>query len=93
MSTTSMPARTTLRLALIAARASRRASGSGAAATEVSVVVKGWEATGASAPVRALNNDVLPELGKPTRPSRSIARDAIGSPTTGFRGSRSPGTP
>ena len=78
MSTTSMPARTTLRLALIRARASRRASGSGAIATAVSVVVKGCDATGASAPVRALNSDVLPELGSPTRPSRSMARDAIG---------------
>ena len=72
MSTTSMPARTTFWLALMRARASSRASGSGATATAVSVVVKGCDATGASAPVRALNNDVLPALGKPTRPSRSI---------------------
>ncbi len=81
MSTTSMPARTTLRLELIWARASRRASGSGAAATVVSVVVNGCEATAACAPVRALNNDVLPALGRPTRPRRSIDRDAIGWPT------------
>ena len=74
MSTTSMLARTTLRLALMVASASRRASGSGATATAVSVVVKGWGATGPCAPVSALNNEVLPELGRPTRPSRSIGR-------------------
>ena len=82
MSTTSMPARTTLRLALIWARASRRASGSGAAAT---VRLGGGERMGghgaACAPVRALNSDVLPALGRPTRPRRSIGRDAIGWPT------------
>lgn len=48
-------------------------SGSGATAIEDSVVVKGCDATGAAAPVNALNSDVLPELGSPTRPSRSTA--------------------
>ncbi len=76
MSTTSIPAWTTFLLALIAANASSRASGRGAMETDDSVVVKGWGATAALAPVRALNKDVFPALGRPTRPRRSIGPDA-----------------
>ena len=47
------------------------ASGSGATPTVVSVVVNGWGATGTCAPVRALNSDDLPALGRPTSPRRS----------------------
>jgi len=71
-----MPAWTTFLLALIAANASSRGSGRGAMETDDSVVVKGWGATEALPPVRALNNDVFPALGSPTRPRRSIDPDA-----------------
>ena len=47
MSTSSTTARTTFLLALIRARASRRASGNGAEPRTVSVVVNGCVATGA----------------------------------------------
>ena len=94
MSTNSMPARTTLRLALISRQGVEAAHPATAPRPRsVSVVVKGCDATEASAPVRALNNGDLPALGKPTRPSRSIARDAIGWPTARFQASASTCSP
>ena len=45
--------------------------------TAVSMVEKGCGATTVSAPVRALNSDDFPLLGKPTRPRRST--------TSGYR--------
>ena len=73
MSTNSTVACTTLRLALITASWSSRWSGTWATPTVLSVVEKGWAATGADPPVRALNRLDFPELGSPTMPSRSIS--------------------
>ena len=56
----------------ISASASSRWSGTEATPTLVSVVEKGWAATGASPPVRALNSEDFPALGRPTRPKRSM---------------------
>lgn len=45
----------------------------------VSVVLKGCGATTTAPPVRALNKDDLPLLGRPTKPRRSTAGQASGS--------------
>src|SRR4051795_11153966 len=79
MSTNSSVAETTFFDFDISASAVRRGSGTCAMPTWLSVVEKGWAATGTDAPVRALNSDDLPALGRPTRPRRSIeARVTVG---------------
>ena len=77
MSTNSAVAWTTFRDRLISARRSSRSSGTLAVPMFVSVVENGWAATGASAPVSALNSDVFPAFGNPTNPNRSIGRSRL----------------
>ena len=59
---------------LIAASWSTRSSGTLATPMLGSFVAKGYGAASAPPPVRALYSELLPALGRPTRPKRSIAK-------------------
>ena len=73
MSMNSVVVGTTLRLALMTASASSRASGTRATPTLGSVVANAYGAASAPPPASELNSDDFPAFGRPTNPKRSIA--------------------
>ena len=77
MSTTWTAACTTLRLRDISASRSRRSSGTLATPMLGSLVANAYGAARAPPPVRALYNELLPALGSPTSPKRSMRRSRL----------------
>ena len=80
MSTTWTAAWTTLRLFDISASRSRRSSGTLATPMLGSLVANAYGAASAPPPVRALYSELLPALGRPTRPKRSMRRSRLRLP-------------
>src|SRR6188768_3215545 len=77
MSTTCTEAWTTFFDFDIAARRSRRSSGTLATPMFGSFVANGYGAASAPPPVSALYSELLPALGRPTRPKRSMSRPRL----------------
>ncbi len=89
MSTTWTAAWTTFLDFDIAARRSSRSSGTLATPMFGSFVANGYGAASAPPPVSALYSELLPALGRPTRPKRSMRPpEATGAPTAGGRRER-----
>src|SRR5688572_19871218 len=80
MSTNCTVAGTTLRLWLMAARASSLGSGTRATPTLGSVVAKAYGAASAPPPASALYSEDFPALGSPTNPNRSIGLARVRGP-------------
>src|SRR4051794_17920765 len=70
----------------ISASRSRRRSGTLATPTFGSVVANAYGAASAPPPASALYRDDLPELGRPTKPKRSIGGDPTGWRASGRSG-------